>query len=115
MTPQIIFIVLTFLGIGHAIKEKGKNKTHNAISGVIATSLLQGLYYWGGFWSRGEWPQVIMSIFIGITITVGVVQHGKTEKSKGMSIGLTIGTVLSLVVLYFGHFFDPIIKFFSQQ
>lgn len=113
MLPQIIFIVLLCAGVGHKVKEKGQAITENGFITVIATLLTQGLYYWGGFWNQGEWPQFTMGILLIFVTLMASLEHGKSKVSKGLTIANILGTIFVIVLLWFGHFFDPIIRFFQ--
>lgn len=113
MLPQIIFIVLLCLGIGFKIKEQGKKETKNAVSTSIAILLTQALYYWGGFWSQGEWPQLTMAGFVTLGLVMSVIEHNKEKVNKGLNASSILGTITAIVLLYFGHFFDPLIQFFQ--
>lgn len=49
--PQLIYLALTMLGLGIAMAQHGEPKkgTVNAFHSIIATAILIGLLYWGGF------------------------------------------------------------------
>jgi len=50
-TPQIIYLVLFFVGLGVELEKHGSPKTgtHNAWVSIIAGATILGLLYWGGF------------------------------------------------------------------
>jgi hypothetical protein len=50
--PQAILLIWLGLGFGLAWADHGKPKkgTHNAWCSLIASGLLAGLLWWGGFW-----------------------------------------------------------------
>ena len=113
MIPQIVFIVLLSLGIGSKIRDKGKESTENVFYNVLSLLLLQGLYYWGGFWNQGQWPQFMMAVFIMVALVFCIKEHDKKVTNKGLNASNISGTIFLIVLLYFGHFFDPIINFFK--
>lgn len=49
--PQITYLILTFVGLGIAIERHGKPKigTHDFVVDIVATSIVLGLLYAGGF------------------------------------------------------------------
>lgn len=51
-TPAVIYLALTFLGLGLAIAKHGEPRPPlNAWGVIIGTSVVCGLLYWGGFFS----------------------------------------------------------------
>lgn len=52
--PQLIYLALTFLGLGRSISKHGEVKTskENAWASIIAACLIVGVLYWGGFFSH---------------------------------------------------------------
>lgn len=51
--PQIIYLALTFIGLGEAMANHGKvkQKEVNVWIDFVATTVVLGLLYWGGFFS----------------------------------------------------------------
>lgn len=50
--PQFIYLGLTLVAVGMEIARHGEPKKpgkHNAVASVIASGLILGLLYWGGF------------------------------------------------------------------
>jgi len=49
--PQIIWFVLTFLGLGVSMSKHGEPKSgeNNFFVDLLCTALVLGLLYWGGF------------------------------------------------------------------
>lgn len=53
-TPQIIFIIIQFLSLGISMEKHGKPKkagVNNFWIDLIATVILTGILWWGGFFS----------------------------------------------------------------
>lgn len=53
--PQIIYLILLFIGIGIDVQRHGEPKkpgTHNFWGDIIIAALGFGLLYWGGFFSQ---------------------------------------------------------------
>jgi hypothetical protein len=50
-TPQIIYLILTFLGLVLSVirHETPKEGTHNVWADITATAIVFGILYWGGF------------------------------------------------------------------
>lgn len=57
-TAALIYLALTFLGLGIAFAQHGQPKTgnHNAGITVVGTALVLLLMWWGGFFSTGCTP-----------------------------------------------------------
>lgn len=57
-TPAIIYLVLTGIGLGVALKEHGNPKTgtHNAWVLIFASAPCWALLWWGGFFSASCAP-----------------------------------------------------------
>jgi len=50
--PQIIWIVLTAMGLGISIVKHGEPRSpHNMWASIIGTPLAAALLYWGGFFT----------------------------------------------------------------
>ena len=49
--PQLIYILLTLIGLVFVSMEHGKPYTRDANASLIATIIIYGLLYWGGFFS----------------------------------------------------------------
>jgi hypothetical protein len=51
--PEGIYLALVFIGLGLGLARHGQPKTgvHNIWSDIIATALVCGLLWWGGFFS----------------------------------------------------------------
>jgi len=50
--PQLIYLSLVLVALGTEIARHGEPKKpgkHNAVASLIASALLVGLLYWGGF------------------------------------------------------------------
>lgn len=51
--PQIIYIILTFIGLGYSIAKHGQPRdNHDFGVDLISTIIVLGLLYWGGFFSN---------------------------------------------------------------
>lgn len=55
-------------------------------------------------------PVIIYLIMAGIRIGVGIVLHGKKVEMPHSFWAVLVRIAVNLTVLYFGHFFDPILK-----
>ena len=52
MIPQLIYIAMTFIGVGMVISKHGepkKNPNYNAGESIFASAIIWVLLYWGGF------------------------------------------------------------------
>lgn len=112
MIPQIIYLVLTVIFVGLYFNNKEITRKYNIVSYLIAVSLLQGLYYWGGFYDQFEIPQLIMMVYTLVNIGTYARFHGKTITDTPTVYSLIL-TILVIIVLFFGHFFDPLLKVFN--
>jgi hypothetical protein len=53
-TPALIYLALTFLGLGVAAEKSGKPRTgnHSFWATFLASLICCGLLYWGGFFNQ---------------------------------------------------------------
>jgi len=68
------------------------------------------LLYFGGFWDSLKAPQIIMSIFFFLYLLFKMKAHGEKIESTGF-LYILIAVFLDCSILYWGGFFDPLIKY----
>jgi hypothetical protein len=53
-TPALIYLALTFIGLGVAAEKSGKPRTgnHSFCATAVSSLIGCGLLYWGGFFSQ---------------------------------------------------------------
>ena len=54
MMPQIIYVILTILGMGIVIAKHGSPKegNYNFLHSLIVTAIQISILYWGGFFDK---------------------------------------------------------------
>lgn len=108
MIPQIIYIVLWFLGLGMVIKGHGTMMEYPSKgSNFVTTCLVLGLFFWGGFFSSFGIPQILILGFYCLTLGMAVV---RTEAYYKANVWKSLAISIPLVLLLFwGGFFKPLI------
>lgn len=113
MIPQIIYIVLTILGIGFVIQRDGKapEGNNNMVSDIMTLGIIFSLYWSGGFFDGmfplglHALPQVMILLFMGIDIVRGIYKHGTPNNPSRLWVSLvTTGIVIGTLI--WGGFFD---------
>jgi hypothetical protein len=55
-------------------------------------------------------PQIIYIVFIGLSLGISLVQHGKTSERKENFWSTLLASALMIGLLYWGGFFNPLFK-----
>jgi energy-converting hydrogenase Eha subunit A len=104
--PQIIYIVLTFLGLGMALAghDKPRNETHSFTTSAIAEILVLSLLFWGGFFASLGAAQIIYIALSALTIGAISAVDGQPKVPYNV-FRVTFVTAVVNGVLFWGGFY----------
>jgi len=112
MAAVIFYIAVSLVAMTWLPTTKGKVMTRNIFSTMFSTSVMMMTYYFGGFWDRFGWPQIVMLIILTYGLLDSLIRNNTTYVSKGLTYSATASTIIHVIILAAGGFFDSILVYF---
>ena len=112
--PQISILTMFGLMLLREITGIKLVKYSNFFLELVYIIVYITLLYFGGFWNVLRAPQIIMMIFFILYLLLKSSVHGEMIQSTGILYTI-FAIFLDCLILYWGGFFDPLIKYFFDN
>ena len=106
--PQITWLVLALLVAGLVTARHGESYDDNYSFGTMAftTTLMAGLYYWGGFFENFGVPQAVLVGTYALICGIYLAKNGEPRFGKYNILTSLVSGAGWAGLLYWGGFFN---------
>ncbi|MBR3319251.1 hypothetical protein IKG06_01960 [Candidatus Saccharibacteria bacterium] len=108
--PQLFYLAFALFYWGYSLAKDGIENTYTVAPAILVAVFLIllfsiGLYAWGGFFRKINWPQIIRIAFWVFALYQVVSKYGQPIKTETSFYGTFLSLVIETFLLYKGGFF----------